>query len=311
VLAEGDMFHGVAVDPEERFAVAVGEGKVELVPLDGSPPTPLKGIDRNTGVAAVAFDSKRQRVAAGVFKGSAAQKVIGVWDLDDGSFRALGPAEDAGDGYEGGYLGLLFAADGSLLSQNRDGPVRRWDVEDGTSEVLIEGACWIFGLRPDSSSVVVGCVQAEGQADLLSIDLDSGDVTTLAPFKPVPASRPSGFALSPQGDALAVGFEDGTIAVAALDRGEPHLLLGHDSRITGLEFSPDGRSLASAGMGGRVHVWPVPDLSKPPLDALPLRELLAKLDTHTNVRMIRDETSPNGWRIDIGPFPGWAEMPEY
>jgi hypothetical protein len=64
-------------------------------------------------------------------------------------------------------------------------------------------------------------------------------------------------------------------------------------------------------MGGRVYVWPVPDLSKPPLDALPLRELLAKLDTHTNVRMIRDENSANGWAIDIGPFPGWAEMPEY
>ena len=110
---------------------------------------------------------------------------------------------------------------------------------------------------------------------------------------------------------MAVGFEDGTVAVATLKGGDPHVLLGHDSRISGLEFSPDGRFLASAGMGGRVRVWPVPDLSKPPLHALPHAELLAKLDTHTNVRMVEDQTSPTGWKLEIGPFQGWAEMPEW
>ena len=58
-------------------------------------------------------------------------------------------------------------------------------------------------------------------------------------------------------------------------------------------------------------MWTLPDFSKPPLQALPLDELLAKLDTHTNVRIVRDEHSATGWKLDIGSFPGWAEAPEW
>jgi hypothetical protein len=65
------------------------------------------------------------------------------------------------------------------------------------------------------------------------------------------------------------------------------------------------------GRDGFVRVWPVPDLSRPSLDALPLAELLAKLDTLTNHNIVRDEESPNGWAEETGPFPGWAELPEW
>jgi len=49
----------------------------------------------------------------------------------------------------------------------------------------------------------------------------------------------------------------------------------------------------------------MPDLSQPPLHTLPHAELLAKLRSLTNLRVIRDPGSPNGYRIDLGPFPGW------
>ncbi len=49
----------------------------------------------------------------------------------------------------------------------------------------------------------------------------------------------------------------------------------------------------------------MPDLSKPPLHTLPHDELIAKLKTLTNLRVVRDPESATGWKIEVGPFPGW------
>jgi WD40 repeat protein len=75
--------------------------------------------------------------------------------------------------------------------------------------------------------------------------------------------------------------------------------------------SPDSRWIASAGAEGSIRLWPMPDLSKPPLHTLPHNELIAKLETLTNLRAVRDESSPTGWKIEVGPFPGWATVPEW
>jgi WD40 repeat protein len=92
---------------------------------------------------------------------------------------------------------------------------------------------------------------------------------------------------------------------------EPHLLLGHEGTVFGLAVSPDGRWIASATDGGSIRLWPMPDVSKPPMHTLPHAELMAKLDTHTNLRVVRDPTSPTGWKLDIGPFPGWEDVPTW
>ena len=55
----------------------------------------------------------------------------------------------------------------------------------------------------------------------------------------------------------------------------------------------------------------MPDLSKPPLHTLPYDELLAKLKSLTNLRAVPDSASGTGWRIEVGPFPGWETAPQY
>jgi len=40
-------------------------------------------------------------------------------------------------------------------------------------------------------------------------------------------------------------------------------------------------------------------------------ELMAKLEISTNLRVVRDEASPTGWRAEIGAFPGWADVPTW
>ena len=55
----------------------------------------------------------------------------------------------------------------------------------------------------------------------------------------------------------------------------------------------------------------MPDLSKPPLHTLPKGELLARLRSLTNLRAVRDPQSPTGWTIELGPFPGWKNLPSW
>jgi hypothetical protein len=74
--------------------------------------------------------------------------------------------------------------------------------------------------------------------------------------------------------------------------------------------SPDSRWIASVG-DKAIHLWPMPDVTKPPLHTLPHEELMAKLDSLTNLRVVPDPTSSTGCTLDVGPFPGWEDVPEW
>jgi hypothetical protein len=52
-------------------------------------------------------------------------------------------------------------------------------------------------------------------------------------------------------------------------------------------------------------------VTKPPLHTLPHAELLAKLDNLTNLRVVRDASSSTGWKLEIGPFAGWKDVPTW
>ena len=71
------------------------------------------------------------------------------------------------------------------------------------------------------------------------------------------------------------------------------------------------RWIVSTSLDGAMHLWRMPDLSRPPLHALPHQELIAKLETLTNIRVVRDDKSSTGWDIQVGPFPGWETAPTW
>jgi WD40 repeat protein len=213
----------------------------------------------------------------------------------------LGPAEDAGDGFEGVIWSLDFLPGGDLVSCGNAG-MRRWNLETMSSEKIYDGQCGGLKPLPDGRRLVFF---ASGGVNIL--DLESRELRQRQGLDEDLSAR----ALSTDGELMATGHVSGVVLVGRVSGGAPYRLYGHESPIFNVAFSPDGSMIASSDMNGVVRIRPVPDLSKPPLGGLPLDELLAKLDTHTNVRMVRDEQSVTGWTQEVGPFQGWAEMPEW
>jgi WD40 repeat protein len=146
---------------------------------------------------------------------------------------------------------------------------------------------------------------SEGRAVVL--ELETGVATPLETH----GNRVTAVVLDKAGTIAATGGVDGVIRVGPVTGEEPHLLIGHEDFIFDLAFDPLGRRIASGANDSTARLWPMPDLSKPPLHTLPRDELIAKLKTLTNLRVIRDEESSTGWKLDVGPFPGWAEVPEW
>jgi WD40 repeat protein len=87
---------------------------------------------------------------------------------------------------------------------------------------------------------------------------------------------------------------------------EPHLLYGHTARVSSVAVSPDGRWIASAAEDGTIRLWPMPEGT--PFHTLSHEEILERIRSLTNLRVVPDESSGTGYRVEIGPFPGWKTL---
>lgn len=84
--------------------------------------------------------------------------------------------------------------------------------------------------------------------------------------------------------------------------------MGHHGLVLGAAVSPDGKWIATGGNDGTIRLWPMPDVTRPPLHTLPLEELLAKLESFTNLRAVVDRKSPDGYSLKTEPFRGWGDL---
>jgi WD40 repeat protein len=317
----------VAMDPQGRFVAAAQRGGALVIPLDGSKPRALEGFLPTTQPLAVAIDRDGRRVAAASYLGPREDKVIRVWELDTGAVWTLGPTEKAGEGGAGQNNGIGFLADGSLISAG-DG-LRLWSIEEGTHELIapshVQTHLRVF---PDGRTVayMVGgdpagdpiASQRRGEMVWLAItDVKTRRTRILRSH----GRRFLPFAVHPSGRYIATGGLDGIVRIGPVTGEEPHLLMGHEGWIHGLDISADGRWIAATGDDRKIHVWPVPDMSKPPLHTLPRAELITRLKSLTNLRVVEESKSRisawlrtdrgTGYELDLEPFPGWANPPEY
>jgi WD40 repeat protein len=277
-----------------------GPGAQVLFP-NGDPPLTLAGFRGLVWGVALSPDGRLAAAAGGVE--DPADRVIRVWDVASGKVVTVLEVGERPYAYN-----LNFTLDGHLLSASESG-LLRWDVATGERELLYQGMVISFAASADGRRVLMvegkDASDVWGQAVLL--ELESSTVTRLDRF----GEDVTSVAIDPAGTIAITGDRDGEVRVGSVIGEEPHLLLGHESTVWALAIDPRGRWIASGSEGGTIRLWPMPDLSKPPLHTLPHDELIAKLKTLTNLRVVRDEDSPTGWKLTVGPFPGWETVPSW
>jgi WD40 repeat protein len=300
----------LAVDPTGKSVLSTGRGQgIFVLSLTGEEPRRLEGFASLDWVEDGAFSPSGRLVAA--WNRFSESPTLRVWDLSSGGSRAFeAPREQRQEGWASC---IAFANETTLYTGGEFG-LLRWDLETGTSERILEAspgskvACSPASDRRRSLVFyAVGSVSLrDSRVGVVLLDLTTGALRSL----PIPGEG-GHLALSPDGTAWSTGEQDGSIWVGRTEGGEAHLLAGHEGPVHSVAISPDNRWVASSGEDRTLRLWPMPDLFKPPLHSLPHDELIAKLKSLTNLRAVRDEESSTGWKIEVGPFPGWAEVPEW
>jgi WD40 repeat protein len=272
------------------------------------------------GIAAALSPSGRR--VAGVTAYGAGPKQIRVWDLQGGETLLFdsptAPAASSGAGstseeagmYEGGVFSPAFVGEDTLYTAGEEG-IWRWDLERGTHEQVSTAAPSMVGegwLSHDGRTAVVYPSMRRPWPPCGTLELlrpETGAREPLPQFGCVAGT----YALDPSGTVLVAGDADGVVRVGRISDPEAHLLIGHVGPISRLTISPDLRWVASSGGDNTLRIWPMPDLDRPPLHAVPHDALLAKLRLLTNLRAVRSSESAMGWTIELDPFPGWKDVP--
>jgi WD40 repeat protein len=307
--------YNVALSPDGERLVLVGSHGAWL-----APPLDSKGrrfwdekVPCDAGAAA--WDPSARRVAIASWASTAAN-AIGLFDLETGNEQrmSLVPSGETGQGYDWGVWSLAFTPEGRLLAGGSGG--LRWiDPDNGASE-------WIwrlpkekmarFALSADGRHLVAASSDTGGgdrtstEWEVLSVDLARGERRAIRSH----GDGVTAVAMDAAGSTLVTGDEQGVVRVGLADGSEPHRLCCHAGGITTVAASPDGQWIASAS-GGEIRLWPTPDLTKPPLHTLPHDELMAKLRALTNLQVVEDAASSTGYKLDVGPFPGWKDVPTW
>src|SRR5262249_46290700 len=149
---------------------------------------------------------------------------------------------------------LAFSGDGKILaSGSKDRSVYLWDVATGRELRHIAGgehAVQLLALSPDGSTVAVHALDISPQAawaprkcaaHLYEVSTGKEQVT-------LPGRDFTALTFSPDQRLLALGDDEGGVALWDVVRSaEVARLTGHRGSVTTLDFSADGKLLASGG----------------------------------------------------------------
>jgi WD40 repeat protein len=314
-ISEEKLCYTMAPSPDKRELLwgAIGVRRSTIADRqERSVLAPLSGEGEvNETTKGVAIDRSGQKAATATgYSRPPTHKYLRIWDWPSGRLLKefpLTPPEEAEDLWAWSANALAFDARGRVLVAGAGG-IRRFDAETGASE-------WIRRLPRDSGATMAATADAgllfvrEGSSRLcrgLLVNPASGEARSIASH----GAALTAVAIDPAGRVLVSGDNEGAVRVGRADGSEPHLLLGHGGSVEAVALSPDGQWVASAS-GGEIRLWPMPDLSKAPLHTLPHDVLMARLNALTNLRVVEDASAATGYKLGVGPFPGWKDPPTW
>jgi len=159
------------------------------------------------------------------------------------------------DGHDGAITAVAFNHDGTLLATTGDdGATRVWDPRTGTDlhtlQSLGESAARGPSFSADGSLLAAAW---PGENVVQVLDLATGHVVREIHSVPEPNST----SFDPSGRRIAVSSnaQSAAVVVDVVTGGDVFTLEGHEHTLEDVAWSPDGNSIATAGVDGSARVF--------------------------------------------------------
>jgi WD40 repeat protein len=286
----------MAAHPDGHRLLVGGSKGVALVSFDGRPPERLAGFAGWVWAVAFSRDGRFAAAGGGAHDMGREDRLIRVWNLEDGSSRDLRTTE--------GVYALQFLPDDRILfvagptSGKRS--LYQWRIGDARAERLREdfGDGTTLDVSPDGSAAFMEeYVASRDSVDLRILDLEDGSLDDF--HRDVWDCRHN-----KAGTMAVCGVAYTDVRIIPLDGRPAHDLIGHTGIVNEVAISPDDQWVVSISRDGTVRLWPMPEGD--PILRLPRKRFLDRLRALTNVRVILDAAAPGGWKQVLDPpHPGW------
>ena len=294
--AATNRMNGWDLDPTGKYLAIASHDGAFLVSISDGETRRMPGI----GAGRVSFSPNGRFLAAESYG------QIPLWDIQTNQLRIL--KKNNNNLIES----VVFSPDGSLFSGHSNGDVYQWNVEKETSRLVAKGNKPCRCKVPQDNPHILVCLWFDNARDFQKIrseirviNLQTGNSYPITTH----GNRVAEIDVDTPGTILVTVDLDGIIRIGPITGDEePHLLFGN--KLEGVSINPDGQWIASSEVDkGIIRLWRMP--KGRPIHTLPYDQLLKKLRSLTNVRIVADEKSSTDYRIQFDRFPGWEKVPSW
>ncbi len=157
---------------------------------------------------------------------------------------------------------IAFSPDGkSIASASRDKTIKLWSPAGENLATLTGHRDAVVGVNFSADGRLLVSASWDGTARIwrLAPESSQSSITSLSwqleRTIPVAATKIYGISLSPDGQTMALGVDDGSIQVWTTTGQLLHRWQGLSGAITGVSFSADGETIATSGEAGLIKLW--------------------------------------------------------
>ena len=248
--AGGGTLSSITISPDGKTIVGGGnDGTVRIWNRAGKliEQTRTKKLAK---VTSVAVSPDGQKIVTGSEDGT-----VQLWDRE-GKLRIEYPMKESAE-----VTSVAVSSDGTIVTGSKDGTVQLWDREGKLSiEYSMKESAQVTSVAISSNGTIVSG-DIKGSVKVLRPGDAEPRILRDPPADPFVKLATKSVAISPEGQTIVAGIDDGTVwlwILADEDKGKtprPKTLRGHDQAVTSVAFSLYGKLIVTGSANGAVRLW--------------------------------------------------------